>query len=177
MRKKSVNLKLIIVFCILALVFLNSCGSENNSAVPVVTSDVEFSPSGHVLYGYKHGVKIYGQYMDQAGDDNAMILLFVEKEEGSSAEVICQSVSINDVQVNPIIKNEMLTSQITAIEIQVSSSNAEVDELQSDSYVAIEFEIIDSTNGNILDKTYPISFRCNLMCANFCTPDLLYYRQ
>lgn len=161
MSQKLINLRVIVVFFIFALVFLNSCGSEDNSAEPVVTSAVDFSPVGHVLYGYKHGVKIYGQYMDQAGDDNAMVLLFVEKEKGSSAEVICNSVSINGVQVTPIINNEMVTSQVTAIEVQISAAEAEVDELESDSFITVEFELIDSSNRKILDITPPISFRCN----------------
>jgi len=99
--------------------------------------------------------------MDQAGDDNAMVLLFVEKEKGSSAEVICKSVSINEVQVTPIINNEMVTSQVTAIEVQISTAEVEVDELQSDSFITIEFELIDPSSRKILDITPPISFRCN----------------
>ena len=143
------------------LVLLNSCDSEDNTAEPFATSAVEFSPSGHLLYGYKHGIKIYGQYMDQAGDDNATILIFVEKDVGGSSEVFCKSVTINDVQVSTIIKTETVTPMITAIEIRVSSAEIEVDCLHRESQATVDFEILDSGNGTIIDKTQPIAFPCN----------------
>lgn len=161
MKKRPVNLKVIAIFCIILFVLLTSCKGRENPVESVEKSEVQFPMSGHVLYGYKYGVTICGQYMDQAGDDNAMVLIFVEKEEGNTSEVLCKSVAINDVQVNSIIKTEIVTSKITAIDIQVSSAETEVDELQRESQVTIDFVIIDSVNGTIIDKPHPISFPCN----------------
>ena len=161
MKKKLVNLRVIIVFYILLFVLLTLCGCADNVADGIETSNVEFPMSGHVLYGYKHGITIYGQYMDQAGEDNAMILILVEKEEGILSKVICKSVAINDVQVSSIIKTENVTPTVTAIEIQVSSSETDIDDLQSESHATVSFEIIDLVNGTIIDKTHPVSFPCN----------------
>ena len=99
--------------------------------------------------------------MDQAGENNAMIIVFVEKESDCVADLLCKSVSINDTQVSTQIKIENISLQLTAVEINISSSTVEVDELQEKDIIGLTLEILDSNSGQILEVTAPITFPCN----------------
>jgi len=147
--------------CILLCCILVSCGSDQPPQETKTTSENYYPISGHILYGYKHGIKVYGQYMDQAGENNAMILVFVEKESDCAVDLQCKSISINDTQVTSQFSAENISDQLTAIEVYVSSALTEVDELQESDTVSIAFEISDANSGQTLDVTAPITFPCN----------------
>jgi len=147
--------------CILLCCILVSCGSDQPPQETKTTSEYYYPISGHILYGYKHGIKVYGQYMDQAGDNNAMILVFVEKESDCSVDVLCKSISINDTQVTAEISTENISDQLTAIEVYVSSSKTEVDELQEKDTVSLALEIANSNSGQTREVVAPITFPCN----------------
>ena len=147
--------------CILLCCILVSCGSDQPPQETTTTNENDYPISGHILYGYKHGIKVYGQYMDQAGENNAMILVFVKKESACDADVVCKSISINDTQVTAQFSTENISDQLTAIEVYVSSAKTEVDELQEKDTVTLSLEIADSNSGQILEVTAPITFPCN----------------
>lgn len=147
--------------CILLCCILVSCGSDQPPQETKTTNENDYPISGHILYGYKHGIKVYGQYMDQAGENNAMILVFVKKESACVADVVCKSISINDTQVTAQFSTENISDQLTAIEVYVSSAKTEVDELQEKDTVSLSLEIADSNSGQILEVTAPITFPCN----------------
>ena len=147
--------------CILLCCILVSCGSDQPPQETTTTNENDYPISGHILYGYKHGIKVYGQYMDQAGENNAMILVFVKKESACVADVVCKSISINDTQVTAQFSTENISDQLTAIEVYVSSTKTEVDELQEKDTVSLSLEIADSNSGQILEVTAPITFPCN----------------
>lgn len=115
------------IIVILSFCMLTSCQTKNQSKNDI-PQDEEFQVSGHILYGYKHGLKVYGQYMDQAGEDNAMILLFVERESGSSADVNCRNISVNGTQVDSSITVETISPKLSALQINLNSSTINVDE-------------------------------------------------
>ena len=58
--------------CILLCCMLVSCGSGQPHQETKIANENDYPISGHILYGYKHGIKVYGQYMDQAGENNAI---------------------------------------------------------------------------------------------------------
>ena len=147
--------------CILLCCILVSCGSDQPPQETKTTNENDYPISGHILYGYKHGIKVYGQYMDQAGENNAMILVFVKKESDCAIDVLCKSISINDTQVTSTSSTENVSDQLTAIEVYVSSAKTEVDELQEKDTVTLSLEIADSNSGQILEVTAPITFPCN----------------
>ena len=147
--------------CILLCCILVSCGLDQPPQETKTTNENDYPISGHILYGYKHGIKVYGQYMDQAGENNAMILVFVKKESACVADVVCKSISINDTQVTAQFSTENISDQLTAIEVYVSSAKTEVDELQEKDTVTLSLEIADSNSGQILEVTAPITFPCN----------------
>ena len=147
--------------CILLCCILVSCGSDQPPQETTTTNENDYPISGHILYGYKHGIKVYGQYMDQAGENNAMILVFVKKESDRAIDVLCKSISINETQVTSTSSTENLSDQLTAIEVYVSSAKTEVDELQEKDTVSLSLEIADSNSGQILEVTAPITFPCN----------------
>lgn len=147
--------------CILLCCILVSCGSDQPPQETKTTNENYYPISGHILYGYKHGIKVYGQYMDQAGENNAMILLFVEKESDCTSSLQCKSISVNDTQVTAQISSENISEQITAIEVYVSSALTEVDELKEQDTVSLSLEIVDSQSGQTLEVTSPITFLCN----------------
>ena len=147
--------------CILLCCILVSCGLDQPPQETKTTNENDYPISGHILYGYKHGIKVYGQYMDQAGENNAMILVFVKKESACDADVVCKSISINDTQVTAQFSTENISDQLTAIEVYVSSAKTEVDELQEKDTVTLSLEIADSNSGQILEVTAPITFPCN----------------
>ena len=147
--------------CILLCCILVSCGSDQPPQETTTTNENDYPISGHILYGYKHGIKVYGQYMDQAGENNAMILVFVKKESDCAIDVLCKSISINDTQVTSTSSTENVSDQLTAIEVYVSSAKIEVDELQEKDTISLSLEIADSNSGQILEVTAPITFPCN----------------
>ena len=147
--------------CILLWCLWGSCRSDQSPQETNTTNENDYPISGHILYGYKHGIKVYGQYMDQAGENNAMILVFVKKESACVADVVCKSISINDTQVTAQFSTENISDQLTAIEVYVSSAKTEVDELQEKDIVSLSVEIADSNSGQILEVTAPITFPCN----------------
>ena len=152
---------IVIWICILLCCILVSCRSDQPPQETTTTNENDYPISGHILYGYKHGIKVYGQYMDQAGENNAMILVFVKKESACVADVVCKSISINDTQVTAQFSTENISDQLTAIEVYVSSAKTEVDELQEKDTVSLSLEIADSNSGQILEVTAPITFPCN----------------
>ena len=147
--------------CILLCCILVSCRSDQPPQETTTTNENDYPISGHILYGYKHGIKVYGQYMDQAGENNAMILVFVKKESDCAIDVLCKSISINDTQVTSTSSTENVSDQLTAIEVYVSSAKTEVDELQEKDTISLSLEIADSNSGQILEVTAPITFPCN----------------
>lgn len=147
--------------CILLWCLLGSCRSDQSPQETNTTNENDYPISGHILYGYKHGIMVYGQYMDQAGENNAMILVFVKKESDCAVDVLCKSVSINDTQVTSASSTENVSDQLTAIDVYVSSSKTEVDELQEQDTVSLSLEIADSNSGQILEVIAPITFPCN----------------
>ena len=147
--------------CILLCCILVSCGLDQPPQETTTTNENDYPISGHILYGYKHGIKVYGQYMDQAGENNAMILVFVKKESDCAIDVLCKSISINDTQVTSTSSTENVSDQLTAIEVYVSSAKTEVDELQEKDTISLSLEIADSNSGQILEVTAPITFPCN----------------
>lgn len=152
---------IVTLVCILLCCLLGSCRSDQSPQETNTTNENDYPISGHILYGYKHGIMVYGQYVDQAGENNAMILVFVKKESDCAVDVLCKSVSINDTQVTAQFSTENISDQLTAIEVYVSSSKAEVDELQEKDTVSLELEISYSNSGQTLDVTSPITFPCN----------------
>ena len=152
---------IVTLVCILLCCILVSCGSNHPSHETEITNENDYPISGHILYGYKHGIMVYGQYMDQAGENNAMILVFVKNESDCAVDVLCKSVSINDTQIAAESSTENVSDQLTAIEVYVSSSKTEVDELQEKDTVSLSLEIADSNSGQILEVTAPITFPCN----------------
>lgn len=90
-----------------------------------------------------------------------MILVFVEKESDCSVDVLCKSISINDTQVTAEISTENISDQLTAIEVYVSSSKTEVDELQEKDTVSLALEIANSNSGQTREVVAPITFPCN----------------
>ena len=149
------------LICLLFCCILVSCESDPVTQNTNTPNETDYSITGHLLYGHKHGLKVYGQYMDQAGENNAMIIVFVEKESDCVADLLCKSVSINDTQVSTQIKIENISLQLTAVEINISSSTVEVDELQEKDIIGLTLEILDSNSGQILEVTAPITFPCN----------------
>lgn len=152
---------IVALICLLLCCMLMSCGSDQAPQNTDTTKEDDYPVTGHLLYGYKHGLMVYGQYMDQAGENNAMILLFVEKESDCIADLLCKSISINETQVTTRISTENISDKLVAIEVDISSSTTEVDELQEQDTVSIVLEIIDSNSGQSLEVTAPISFPCN----------------
>lgn len=152
---------IVTLVCILLCCLLGSCRSDQSPQETNTTNENDYPISGHILYGHKHGIMVYGQYVDQAGENNAMILVFVKKESDCAVDVLCKSVSINDTQVTAQFSTENISDQLTAIEVYVSSSKAEVDELQEKDTVSLELEISYSNSGQKLDVTSPITFPCN----------------
>ena len=151
----------VVLICFLLCCVLVSCESDQAPQNTDTINESDYPVTGHILYGYKHGIKVYGQYMDQAGDNNAMILVFVEKESDCAVDLLCKSISINDTQVTAQFSTDNISDQLTAIEVYVSSAKTEVDELQEKDTVSLSLEIADSNSGQILEVTAPITFPCN----------------
>lgn len=147
--------------CLFLCCIFVSCGSDQSPQETNTINENDYPISGHILYGYKHGIKVYGQYMDQAGENNAMILVFLEKESDCAVDLQCKFISINDTQVTAQFSTENISDQLTAIEVYVSSALTEVDELQENDTVSIALEIFDTNSGQKLDMTAPITFPCN----------------
>ncbi len=158
--KTRVKLTVALICLLLCCIFV-SCESDQVPQDTETINESDYPITGHLLYGYKHGITVYGQYMDQAGENNAMILVFVKKESDCKVDLKCKSISINDTQVTTQISSENISEQLVAIEVNVSSSTAQVDELQVQDTVSIVLEIADSNSGQILEVTAPISFPCN----------------
>ena len=159
-RKARITITVAFI-CFLLCCVLVSCKSDPVTQNTDTPNETDYSITGHLLYGYKYGLKVYGQYMDQAGEDNAMILVFVEKENDCVTDVLCKSVSINDTQVTAQFSIENISNQLAAIEIDISSLVTEVDELQEKDTVSLTLEIVDLKSGQTLEMTSPITFPCN----------------
>lgn len=152
---------IVALVCLLLCYILVSCESDQLPQETNTINENNYPISGHILYGYKHGIKVHGQYMDQAGDNNAMILVFVEKESDCAVDLLCKSISINDTQVTAQFSTENISDQLAAIEIDISSFVTEVDELQEKDIVSLTLEIVDSQSGQTVEATAPIAFPCN----------------
>ena len=152
---------LIFLLCLLFCFVSTSCGSKESPQSTDTTNESNYPITGHLLYGYKHGLKVYGQYMDQAGDNNAMLLIFLKKDSDSSADAIISSVTINGSLVETSIQTEQISSTISALAISFTSSVTEVDELSKEDTASLTLSIIDSQSGDTLDVTNSISFPCN----------------
>lgn len=148
---------LCIMLCLVSL----SCQSKEETVETVNTQDDNYPVTGHLLYGYKHGLTIYGQYMDQAGDNNAMILVFVKEDDNCAVEVSFRSIKVNGTNVEFDVQSEEISSQIVAKQIYISSSNTGVDELCKEDYISLTLEIVDSLSKNTIEVTDPIIFSCN----------------
>ena len=145
---------------VLAFFMLTSCGTKSQIKNDM-PKEKEFSASGHILYGYKHDLMVYGQYMDRAGENNAMVLVFVESEKNSFAYVKCESISVNGVEVETSITTETISPQLSAIQIDLISSVTNMDQLGREDEIAIKFEIVDKQSSAIIEVTKPIIFSCN----------------
>ena len=152
---------IVALICICLCCILVSCGSDQALKETNTTTENNHPISGHILYGYKHGIMVYGQYIDQAGENNAMILVLVKRESDCDVDVLCKSVSINGTQITAASSTENVSDQLTAIEVYVNSSQTEVDELHEKDTVSLSLEIADSNSRQILEVTAPITFPCN----------------
>lgn len=152
---------LVALMCLMLCFILASCESDQSLHSADTSGEDNYPISGHILYGYKHGIKVYGQYMDQAGEDNAMLLVFLKKEEGCTADVKCTSVTINDCAVEFTINTEEISSDLSAWEVIFTSATTKIDALNKEDNATIVLEIYDSASGNIIEVTQPLKFPCN----------------
>lgn len=166
-RLTIIRITLFTMLCILMCTGLCSCKTEEGwiEGSPE-TANEDYNATGHILYGYKHGIMVYGQYMDQAGNNNAMILITITTEDNSNLEVSCPYVAINGSEVSTQIITKKLTARLTVMEIYLKSTIVEIDELNREDYVGIAFKINDKDKTRILEETAPITFPCNEVCKD-----------
>ena len=104
---------------------------------------------------------VYGQYMDQAGEDNAMVLVFVEHAPDSTVRVNCNAISVNGVQVNSNISTEKISSSISALQINLMSEQTNIDQLCEEDEIGLVLEIMDQETNETIEITEQILFPCN----------------
>ncbi len=138
-----------------------SCGTSfKNDEIDKVVKD-DFPITGHLLYGYKHDIMVYGQYMDQAGENNAMVLIFVEKESHNSIDVCCKSVSVNGTQVESSITIKTISPLLSALQINLTSFTTKIDQLSGEDEIMLQLDIVDTQSNTTIEVTEPIIFSCN----------------
>ena len=157
-RELCIAVAIILIICIFTACGTNAEKSQND--VSVLNSE-EFPVTGHTLYGYKHDLMVYGQYMDQAGNNNAMVLIFVKKELDCSVDVNCKSILINGDQIEASITTETITPLLSVLQINMTSEITDIDQLSKNDEVALRLEIINTETNNIIEVTEPIRFPCN----------------
>lgn len=149
------------ILCIIICVMICSCGTSfKNDEIDNVVKD-DFPITGHLLYGYKHGIMVYGQYIDQAGENNAMILVFVKKESDNSVDVCCESVSVNGTQVESSITIETISPLLSALQINLTSFTTNIDQLRGEDKITLRLDIVDTQSNTTIEVTEPIIFSCN----------------
>lgn len=160
-RPALLKMVMLFIICIIICVMLCSCGTSlKNEEIDEVVKD-DYPITGHLLYGYKHDIMVYGQYMDQAGENNAMVLVFVEKESDNSVDVCCKSVSVNGTQVESSIKIETISPLLSALQINLTSFTSNIDQLGEDDEISLQLDIVDTQSNTTLEVTEPIIFSCN----------------
>jgi len=158
--KRAMKQGLILAIIIMSFCMLISCQAKNQSKKEI-TQDEAIQVTGHILYGYKHGLMVYGQYMDQAGEDNAMVLVFVEHAPDSTVRVNCNAISVNGVQVNSNISTEKISSSISALQINLMSEQTNIDQLCEEDEIGLVLEIMDQETNETIEITEQILFPCN----------------
>ena len=160
---RSVLLKIVMIsiICVIICVMICSCGTSiKNEEIDKVVKD-DFPITGHLLYGYKHNIMVYGQYMDQAGENNAMILVFVKKESNNSVDACCKSVSVNGIQVESSITIETISPLLSALQINLTSFTTNIDQLRGEDEITLRLDIVDTQSNTTIEVTEPIIFSCN----------------
>ena len=157
-REICIAVAIILIICIFTACGTNAEKSQND--VSVLNSE-EFPVTGHTLYGYKHGLMVYGQYMDQAGSNNAMVLIFVKKELDCSTDVNCKSISINGEQIESSIISETISPLLSVLQIYMTSEATDIDQLSENDEIALRLEVINTETNSIVETTESIIFSCN----------------
>jgi len=160
---RTVLMKIITIVMVCSIICITVCSCEsafiNDEINKAVKDDIPIT--GHILYGYKNDLMVYGQYMDQAGENNAMVLVFVEKGTDSYIDVCSKSVLVNGVQVESSVTIEKISPLLSTLQIHLTSVTTNIDQLSEDDNIALQLEIIDAQSNTTIEVTEPIIFSCN----------------
>ena len=116
--------------------------------------------SGHILYD-QHGIKIYGQYVDETTVWGSSVLLYVQNTSDKNIIVYCEQVSFNDCEVASDYNELIYANKHSVDNIPLASTNMNVNEINSSDSIVLKLKIIDSDTMNVIDETPPIGFYAN----------------
>ena len=116
--------------------------------------------SGHILYD-QHGIKIYGQYVDETTVWGSSVLLYVQNTSDKNIIVYCEQVSFNDCEVASDYNEFIYANKHSVDNIPLASTNMNVNEINSSESIVLKLKIIDSDTMNVIDETPPIGFYAN----------------
>lgn len=116
--------------------------------------------SGHILYD-QHGIKIYGQYVDETTVWGSSVLIYVQNNSDKNIFVSCEQVSVNDSNVIGTYNELIYANKHSVDNIPISSTNMDINDIDISDSIILKLKIVDADTLEIVDVTDPISFRAN----------------
>jgi len=136
--------------------------SMTNAGVLTVKMSAPSLPvvSGHILYD-QHGIKIYGQYVDETTVWGSSVLLYVQNTSDKNIIVSCEQVAVNDCEVASNYNEFIYANKHSVDNIPLVSTNMNVNKINSSDSIVLKLTIINSDMMNVIDETTPIEFYAN----------------
>ena len=116
--------------------------------------------SGHILYD-QHGIKIYGQYVDETTVWDSSVLIYVQNNSDKNIFVSCEQVSVNDSNVIGTYNELIYANKHSVDNIPIPSTNMDINDIGISDSIILKMKIVDADTLEIVDVTDPISFRAN----------------
>lgn len=134
--------------------------SMTNAGVLTVKMSAPSLPmvSGHILYD-QHGIKIYGQYVDETTVWGSSVLLYVQNTSDKNIIVYCEQVSFNDCEVASDYNELIYANKHSVDNIPLSSAN--LNEIDSLDTILLKLKIADADTLDLIAETNPIQFSVN----------------
>ena len=116
--------------------------------------------SGHILYD-QHGIKIYGQYVDETTIWGSSVLLYVQNTSDKNIIASCEQVTVNNCEVSRDYNELIYANKHSVDNIPLSSTNMDINDIDSSDSIILKLKIVDADTMEIIAETNPIQFYAN----------------